>query len=185
MFFRFSTTKIIQAAAVLLRQDRGRMGYLRLLKLLYIADRKHLQEFRRPIVGTRLVAMKNGPLHSEVYNLIKGEHVAEPQWSEYIRRDGYEVELLKDPGVTELSAAEVQTLTTTSEHYQTIGEWDLVEVTHDFPEWLANYPEASDNTSYTIPFASLLDAIGLQDEKSAILSDLQETAQMDRLFSHS
>jgi len=183
MFFRFSTKKIIQAVGVLLRQERGRMDYLRLLKLLYVADREHLQAFRRPIVGTRLVAMKNGPLHSEVYNLLKGEHLAEPLWSEYIRRDGHEVELLKDPGVSELSAAEVRTLTTTSDRYQTMSEWDVVEVTHSFPEWLENYPDTSEDTSHTISFDSLLNAVGLREEKPAILDDLRETAQMDRLFS--
>ncbi len=159
------------------------MGYLRLLKLLYIADRQHLESRRRPIVGTRLVAMKNGPLHSEVYNLLKGEHVAEPLWSEFIRRDGYEIELVKDPGVSELSAAEVRTLTTVSDRYKAVDEWDLVEITHDFPEWIENYPNQSEDTSRTIPFENLLDAIGLEKERAAILDDLQESARMDQLFS--
>jgi len=185
MFFRFSTKKTIQASGVLLEQTRGRMGYLRLLKLLYIADREHLQAFQRPIIGTRLIAMKNGPLHSEVYDLVKGEHLAEPLWSEYIRRNGYEVELLKDPGVSELSAAEVRTLTAISDRYRNLSEWDLVEVTHDFPEWLENYPRESEDTSHTISFDSLLNAIGLQNEKPNILNDLQETVGMDRLFSRS
>lgn len=183
MFFRFSVQKTIQAVGVLLRQARGRMEYLRLLKLLYIADREHLRDFQRPIVGTRLVAMKNGPLHSEVYDLVKGEHLAEQLWSEYVRREGHEVELLKDPGVSELSAAEVRTLTTISDRYQAVSEWDLVEITHDFPEWIENYPDDSENTSHIIPFEGLLNAIGLQQDKPAILNDLQETARMDRLFS--
>jgi len=159
------------------------MEYLRLLKLLYIADRQHLQTFQRPIVGTHLVAMKNGPLHSEVYDLVKGEHVDEPLWSEYIRRDGYEIGLLKDPGVSELSAVEVRTLTTTSDRYEALSEWDVVEVTHGFSEWKESYPDESENTSRTISFESLIDAIGLQKEKAAILDDLQETARMDQLFS--
>lgn len=141
MFFRFSTNKTIQASAVLLKLDRGRMGYLRLLKLLYIADREHLLHSHRPIVGTRIVAMNNGPLHSEVYDLIKGEHAKAPLWAEHIRKEGYEVELLKDPGVSELSAAEVRTLRSVSEKYASFSEWDLVEVTHDFPEWLKNVPK--------------------------------------------
>ena len=91
MYFRFSTKKAIQAVGVLLRQTRGRMEHVRLLKLLYIADRQHLKSFHRPIVGNRLVAMKNGPLHSEIYNLVKGEHLDEPLWSEFLRRDVYDL----------------------------------------------------------------------------------------------
>jgi uncharacterized phage-associated protein len=183
MYFRFSTKKTIEAVAVLLRQARGRMEHVRLLKLLYIADRRHLQEFRRPIIGTRLVAMKNGPLHSEVYNLVKGEHVDEPLWSAFLRRDGCEIELLKDPGVSELSAVEVRTLTTTLDQYRAGSEWDVILETHTFSEWKENYPDESENTSRTIPFETLIDAIGLQEEKAAILKDLQETARMDQLFS--
>ena len=182
MYFRFSVTKTIEAVGVLLRLARGRMGYVHLLKLLYIADREHLQAFRRPIVGTRLVAMRNGPLHSEVYNLVKGEHVAEPLWSTYFRRDGYEVELLEDPGVSELSAAEGRTITETFDRHRTLGEWDLVELVHDYPEWIQFYPDQSEDTSHTIPFEGLLDAVGLQAEKPAILGDLRETVRMNQLF---
>ena len=182
MSSRLSVKKTIEVVGVLLRLARGRMGYLRLLKLVYIADRDHLRAWRHPIVGTRLVAMRNGPLHSEVYNLVKGEHIAEPLWSEYFRRDGYEIELLKDPGVSELSGAEVRTITETFDHYRALGEWDLVEVTHDFPEWIENYPDPAEDTSHTIPFGDLLDAVGLQADKPGILADCREMDRMDQLF---
>jgi uncharacterized phage-associated protein len=182
MFFRFSTKKTLQAVAVLLKLDRGRMGYLRLLKLLYIADRENVIRVGRPIVGTRTVAMNSGPLHSEVYNLIKGEHVDAPMWADHIRKEGYEIELLIDPGVSELSAAEVRTLTAVSEKYSSFSEWDVVEVTHDFPEWIKNAPEESANTSRTIPFEDVLDAVGLSTEKEAILAEVKEDAKIDGVF---
>ena len=96
--------------------------------------------------------MRNGPLHSEVYNLIVGEHIEEPLWSQYIQRDGYEVTLRRNPGLSELSAAEVRTLTRTFETYATTDEWDLVEITHGFPEWNDNYPDKSRHfTNDSIP----------------------------------
>src|SRR5262245_9212871 len=67
MLRQFDTMKAIQAAAVLLRFDDGAMDYLRLLKLLYIADREALRETGRPISYSRTIAMDNGPLSSEVY----------------------------------------------------------------------------------------------------------------------
>ena len=161
------------------------MCYLRLLKLLYIADRENLLKSRRPIVGTRTVAMKNGPLHREVYNLIKGEHSDEASWGEFIRTEGYEVELLKDPGVSEMSPCEVRTLTDTFERYRSLGEWDLVEVTHGFPEWIKNYQDPGEDTSRVIPFEDMLDAIGLSKEKAEILAEANEKLEMDRLFAQS
>ena len=44
MTFRFHFDRALQASACLLRFDGKRMGYLRLLKLLYIADREGLAE---------------------------------------------------------------------------------------------------------------------------------------------
>ena len=44
MYFRFSTKKTIQAVGVLLRLAKGRIARLRLLKLLYIADRESLRD---------------------------------------------------------------------------------------------------------------------------------------------
>jgi len=183
MFFRCKTEKAIQAAAVLLRlaADR-RMSYLRLLKLLYIADRESLNRSLRPIIGSRPVAMKEGPLHSEVLDLVKGRHVDEPLWSEYIRRDRYEIELVKDPGVSELSRFEIDLLTEISEDLASESDWEIVERTHGFPEWDKNYTA---NTSRTIPLEDLIDAVGRSAEKEEILEEAKEDAAIDRLLSQS
>ena len=184
MYFRFSTEKTIQVVCVLLRLAKGRMGRLRLLKLLYIADRESLREFHRPIVGSRTVAMKNGPLHSEVYNLIKGEHIDEPLWSEYIQRDGIELRRKKDPGLSKLSAAEVRVLTQTFDRYASIDDYDLVEVTHEFPEWNNNYPDKTANTSRQIPFSDLIRAVGLEADEPAILQEAQEEFDVSQMFAN-
>jgi uncharacterized phage-associated protein len=58
---------------VLLRQDGVRcMNYMRLLKLLYIADRESLPRTGRPIVGGPVIAMERGPVLEEVFDLIRG-----------------------------------------------------------------------------------------------------------------
>jgi hypothetical protein len=50
--FPLNVEKAIQAVGVLFRNDRvRRMNYMRVLKLLYIADREALGETGRPIIG--------------------------------------------------------------------------------------------------------------------------------------
>ena len=51
MNFRFDFHKTLQASGVLLSLDANRMAYIRLLKLLYIADREWLAEAGRTITG--------------------------------------------------------------------------------------------------------------------------------------
>lgn len=55
--------KAIQAVGVLLRREGKRASRLRLLKLLYIADRISLQKTGTPILGSKVVALKHGPVH--------------------------------------------------------------------------------------------------------------------------
>src|SRR4051812_11294735 len=112
MFLRFDPTRAIQAGAVLLKTTPSRrMTRLRLLKLLYIADRETLQEAGRPITGDRAVAMKNGPVLSRIYDLIKGADLAAPEWERFFRNaDRWEVELVGEPGVGELSKYEIEKL---------------------------------------------------------------------------
>lgn len=79
MIFRFNIAKGDRASAVLLKTEPAhRMGRLRLLKLLYIADREALTERARPITGDSPVAMDNGPVLSNTYDLIKGQNYLTP-----------------------------------------------------------------------------------------------------------
>ena len=62
MNFRFDFEKSLQAAGCLLELHGDRMEYVRLLKLLYIADREMMAEAGAPITGDRAVAMDHGPV---------------------------------------------------------------------------------------------------------------------------
>ncbi len=84
MTFRFNFEKTLQAAGVLLSLDDNRMDRIRLLKLLYIADRELLAEVGRPMTGDIPVAMKYGPVPSRVYDLIKGLAGRTEDWFRYI-----------------------------------------------------------------------------------------------------
>ena len=58
MHLRFNFKRTLQAVRYLLRLDGKRMPYLRLLKLLHIADRQWLAETCESITGDRACAMK-------------------------------------------------------------------------------------------------------------------------------
>ncbi len=46
------------------------MSYMKLIKLLYLADREALARWGRPITTDTYVAMKHGPVLSYILNLI-------------------------------------------------------------------------------------------------------------------
>jgi uncharacterized phage-associated protein len=179
----FNAKKAVQAAAVLLKHSPGlQMPYLRLLKLLYIAERESLREVMRPVIGGRTVAMRQGPLHSDVYDLIKRQDDA---WVNHIRLDEYNVELISDPGDSELCDYEVELLSRIAEMYKGVTEWQLVDLTHSFAEWVKSYPDPTARTSRPIHLTDILDAIGLQDQKEAIVKEIRCEIEEDQAFQRS
>jgi hypothetical protein len=107
---RFNEAKATEAAARLIALRGGKMSYMKLIKLLYLADREALLRWGRPITTDRYVSMDHGPVVSNVYELIR----AEPQpgrgqsWRRFVSApDGeYDVSLLAIPEPAELSQAE-------------------------------------------------------------------------------
>ncbi len=183
MLYHFDAKKATQAAAVLLRYENGKMEHMRLLKLLYIADREAIREVGSPISLSKSVAMEHGPLSSDVYDLINGVRTDEGQWSNFIRKHGINLELMDDPGRGKLSAYEIDKLNEVSQRYEHLPSWELAEETHNFPEWEKNKPPKG--SSRLIPLGAILDALNLADRKDEIIADLQEKAAADQFFAES
>jgi uncharacterized phage-associated protein len=180
MVFRLDLKKTIEATATLLRLAPHRMmGRKRLLALLYLADRESLKRTGRPIIGGRLVAMDHGPIHSEVYDLIKGGHSAQANWSRHFQNDNFYVRLAHDLGVSALSRYEVGILNEISEEYQGYDDWDVADATHKFSEYTQNYQAG---TSRPISLVQLVEAVGRAKETDAILKDAEEKGFFDKMF---
>ncbi len=138
MRLRFNEAKATQAAARILKLRGGQMHYIKLIKLLYLLDREALLRWGRPITTDRCVAMKKGPVVSEILDLIREE--PEPGegsiWHTYISSPkDYEVALLADAPADELSRAEEDLITEIFAKYGHMNRWDLVRFCHNLPEW--------------------------------------------------
>ena len=152
----FSERKTTEAAARLLHLRGGCMHYLKLLKLLYIADREALQRWGIPISHDNYVSMDHGPVLSQTYNLIRdgGSRI----WAEHISAPfgDYEIRLIGDPPESQkLSPAEEQLLDEVFARFGHSNRWDLVDETHKFPEW--RDPHGS---SLPIDIREILQALG-------------------------
>jgi uncharacterized phage-associated protein len=178
--FRLDVKKAIQAIGVLFREDRvKRMNYMRLLKLLYVADRESLSETGRPITGGPVLAMPRGPLLEEVYRLIRGQHVEMPNWDRFLRKERYELEMIEDPDVGALSKYEIKKLQEVAAKHANHDEWEMVGITHKLPEWIKNDPGTS---SRAIPLRDILEAIGKADEADEIIEEAQELSRIRNLL---
>jgi uncharacterized phage-associated protein len=165
--FSFNFDRTLQAAAYLLKKAGGRpTTYLRLIKMLYIADREYLAENGYTITGDQAVAMQYGPVLSHVFDLVRGKDSQSDRWQESIctgRRHG--LRLVSDPGTGDLSRLAVRKLDSVFERYGNLSPHRVVELTHNFPEWQENYREM---TSTPIGWRDILRAQGKADMESIV-----------------
>lgn len=179
MSFRWNFKKAVEAAGVVLRMARGkRMRYIRLLKLLYIADRVSLGETGRPITGDRLVAMPHGPVLSRVYNCIKGEYPDQLEWDRFfLTEEPFDIRMRRIPGVGELCRYEIEVLQRVTRDRVLKDDWQVVEETHEFEEWID-----PGDTSRPIRYRDVLNAVGRTEEAERLLAEARADEALDALI---
>ena len=134
--FSFDEVKATQAAAHLTALEGGNINYMKLIKLLYLADRNAITQRGNPIVGGHYVSMKNGPVLSRVLDIIKPGGVVAAYWKQHIdEAHNYHVRLKGPPPTGDLSEREIEWLDKVYSVYGSLDEWQLVEFTHLLPEW--------------------------------------------------
>ncbi|MCP4255710.1 MAG: SocA family protein [Candidatus Scalindua sp.] len=163
--FKFNEIKTTQAASLFLKNNSGKMSYMKLIKLLYLVDRQALKLWERPLTGDVYFSMKHGPVLSNVLDIINngGDPEDNSYWYEYITAPSeYEVELKKDSSELDaLSKRELELITEIDEAYKDISQWDMVEICHNvLPEW-----ENVGSTSKLIKVEKILEKLDKTNEE--------------------
>lgn len=180
---KFDEAKATEATAYLLAMRGGQMHYMKLIKLLYLADREALHKWGVPITTDTYVSMDHGPVVSTIYDLIRGKYET-PTWRAHISPPmgdaNKEVSLIKEKKLSRLSRAEEKVLREVFEKYGRWNRYTLRDfVMHTLPEW-----KDPEGTSIPIPLAEILKAGG--DEAAdieAIEKELNAIGDADSSFS--
>lgn len=147
MNFDFDELKATHAAKFFVREAGGTITYIRLLKLMYLADRQKLQLNGTPITGDEMWSLNKGPILSRVCDLVrKPESTPSEVWASHIQRDPGEN--IKTVSLTELgrledelgdhsslSNAEIEILKAVLEAHRHRSDDELIDFTHELPEW--------------------------------------------------
>jgi len=95
----FNEKKAAQAAAYFLFRAGGPLSVLKLMKLLYFAERRSFEKFGEPMIGDRLASMPHGPVLSCTYNHMNGDLPSiEGGWEFWIADRAEHDLALRDPG---------------------------------------------------------------------------------------
>lgn len=159
----FNERKATQVAASFIKLCGGRLNYMKLIKLMYLADRQALLKWGRPITYDSYFSLKHGPILSTTLDLINegkqpnSDHV----WFKHISiPKDYEVALSQDCLPDDLSEAEESVINLTFEKYGHYDKWDLVDLLHSvLPEW-----QNPNGSSIPITYRDILMAGGKSEE---------------------
>ena len=134
MNFRFQIGKATEAACEFLDRAGGQLNVMKLVKLLYLLDRLSLDRRSIPVVGGDYLSMRNGPVTSEVLDLINAGRLSgetDRRWEECVSdRNDHDIQLEKKPERLHLSESELELIGAVWQEHGHRDQWQLVEWCH-------------------------------------------------------
>lgn len=138
----FRPEKAAQASAYLISLAPGRsLERVKLMKLLYLADRESLIRYGASITGDRMMSMQHGPVLSNTLSALQGGLVSAPAFDSLIESKGVVHSLahgLDDSDIGDLSRADIEILDAVWQEHGHMPTWNLRDWTHvgeNCPEW--------------------------------------------------
>lgn len=139
MLPKYDEKKATQVAGLFLaiRKQGGRMSYMKLIKLMYLADREALMRWGWSMTNDEYVSMRHGQVLSATYNLMKEKAPRRSYWKRFISAatTRKEIKLIREPETGELSKADRALIQEIFDKYGHLDRWELAKITHDLPEY--------------------------------------------------
>lgn len=181
----FCEKRAAQTAAFFIHHAGGTIEILKLMKLMYLAEREALARYGESITGDVLVSMKHGPVLSKTLDHINGFIDSEDGgWESWISaRAGHQLGLqpAHDPvdELTQLSDADTEILDFIWDKFGKYSKYKLRDITHKIcPEW-----EDPGDTSQVIPYSRVLNCVGYKPEVVRELEQrMRDEDELDKMF---
>ena len=172
--YTFDERQAMEATAYLLSLNGGSMNYTKTIKLLYLADREALSRGLGSITTDIYKSLNLGPMTSSIYDCIK--HNIGKFWNDYIKKDGYTIELIRDLSYEMLSIGERKILKSTYDKFRKNTWIEVVDFCHrNLQEW-----EDPHGSSIPISIESILAATVEPENLEYVRESLLEDSAIQR-----
>ena len=151
--FTWQPAKAIAAAAYIIGQ-LVQVDKIKLVKMLYIADRDHFLQHGYPITGDAQYALPKGPAPTTTLDMLDGDLRESENCFRCIHLDDVVFSLRQDANPIALEKTELDVLNHVIREHGHKNKWALKDETHDYPEYAAVYREG---TSTRIPYEVILE----------------------------
>ena len=136
MNVQFDKTKALNALLYVANRVQ-RKDFHKIFKIIYFADRQHLNDWGRPITGDTYIAMEAGPVPSRMYDMLKivrgDSYLPDTEGlNNYFKVENWMyVTPLQDADVNKLSRNEQEALDDSIAKYASLSYDEIKEKSHD------------------------------------------------------
>lgn len=176
----FRSRKAAQICVYFALKNDGMVEKLKLIKLVYLAERQFLSEYHHPMLFDELYSLPHGPICSSTLNGMDGV-IHEELWSDYIARNGNVVVAIKAISRDEMDEVSDAEMSIISHVWQTFGHMTASQLRNYSHE---NCPEYTETGKSRIPisYKQVLEALGEEDAES-LANEIDEMIRLEGILS--
>ena len=175
----FRSRKAAQSCAYFANRSGGTIEELKLIKLIYLAERQFLSAHHHPMLFDEFHSLPHGPVCSSTLNGIT-DVIHEALWDEYIARNGnivVAVQPVEREDLDHISDAEMEVL---DEVWQEFSGMTASQIRNHIQENCPEYTGA-DKGRISISYRQIFDALG-EEDASQIAEDISELVKLEGIL---
>lgn len=163
--FNMNTQKAIEAVLWIIQNGESNM--YNIWKVLFAAEKHHLNKYGRPITGDTYMAMPYGTVPSWLYDAtkIKKQGIG-------FYKDNKSLIAERAPTMTYLSKSDVRALEYGLEEYKGLDFGAVLEKNHKEPAWIKNYALRGNNDCAPIPFEDIIEEDWLRRDLTVLAQNM-------------
>ncbi len=156
----FDYKKAVQAINYFAKKEGGKIDKLKLIKLLYFADRYHIRKYGRPIINDVYLAMPLGAVGSSTKDIVDSSRFLAEEEGVYAREFfhtvGNSVTSITDIDLDIFSKSDIEAFDFVYSVFGNYKASSLVNICHKYPEW-KKFKELFDSKETTRESMNYLD----------------------------
>jgi len=184
--FNFDHKKATQELNHFALKEGGQINKMKSLKLIYLADRYHLRKYGRLITNDTYFAMNYGPVPSGTKDIAEASEFLSEREKQYapqyiIPMDNLTLQSMNPVDDSVFSDSDFEALDFTWEKFGHLEQFDLAELTHEYPEWKKHEQALEMDSRIQMYLEDFLEDPDIDIEKCFALNDNDRDTRREHL----
>lgn len=165
IIFNMNPQKAVEAVLWIIKNGESNM--YNIWKILFTAEKYHLNKYGRPITGDKYMAMEYGTVPSWLYDTAKLRKQGVGFY-----KDANSLFAEREPLLDYLSKSDISALKYGLKEYSGLSFAEVRDKNHKEPAWIKNYEARGSADAIQIPFEDMIDEDWLKEDLAMNAKDM-------------